>query len=249
MSSRRGFLIPLALLGLLAVTALALSSFVLARGMARDAVLERRYVQDWAAPQAVDTVQLATGWELIGMRGAGERRSYRVERVFDPPREALLWSSAVFAAALSRPAGSEVTHRPGAGPLLHHMDALAGLLSAERSGEPWNTDVTLPSGVHVAGPAILVVAGEDPESPVWILADGDVELGGAGTVRGIVLARGSVRVGAGVRWNGGVAASGWVEVDSGADIVLDPAAIESAVALLREPRGVSLTRGGPLGRF
>lgn len=246
MSARRGFLLPLALLGLLAVTALAMSTFVLARGLARDAALERRYLEEWAAPSVADTIDLAQGWELLALRGAGERRGYRVERFVDPALEAVLWTVPVFAPALSSPAGSGIEHEPAAGRFLEHFEALAALLSG---GATWRSDAVLPGGPQVFGPAILMVSGVEEDGTVWVLADGDVEIRGEGTARGILLARGSVTIGAGTEWEGGVAAVGWVEVEADADVILDRTAIESTLTVLPEPRRIPLIRGAPLGRF
>ncbi|TVP58659.1 MAG: hypothetical protein EA351_03335 [Gemmatimonadales bacterium] len=268
LGERRGFLLPLAILGLLAVTALVMMSAALAMGLVRDTRLEREYLEGWSGPQPVEAGEIAVGWKLqrrlgpvasdsdVGELGVG-RSSYELLRVIDPPREARLWTAPVYtplwvapteppgsAWAPSPCGGTQRTRASGDGPLLRFIGEITESLHPD--GVAWAQRVAS-AGVVVSGPEVTLVEAE--EGVVWLLSVGDVELRGDGVVRGILLAGGAVTLTDGAGWEGGVAAAGGVQVDSGSRIVGSWCAIEAALEEIPPPRRLDLPRGGALGRF
>ncbi len=269
---RRGFLLPLAILGLLAVTALVLMSTALAMGMHRDTRLEREYLEGWSGPPPVEGTEIAVGWELRRRRGpvASDvhdaqtaevddrgRSSYELTRVIDPPRDARLWIAPVYAplwVAPTEPSGSAWAPSPcggteqasasGDGPLLQFIGEITE--SLHPGGVVWSQQVAW-AGVVASGPQVVLVEAE--QGVVWLLATDDVELRGDGVVRGILLAGGSVTLTDGAWWEGGVAASGGVQVDSGSRIVGSWCAIEAALEQIPQPRRLNPAGAGALGRF
>jgi hypothetical protein len=266
-----GFLLPLALMGLLALTALAVLSFTLAFGLVQDTVLERQYLEGWIEARPVDSLHLGGGYTLVRLAwhdgsagtsgntesGGSGRSTWWVIRTLDPVLDSRRWRSPVYTPILVAPesessiawapspcGGGATDANPGAGPLLHLADPLLDVLLA--AGTDRETFVEV-QGVEISVPALSLVVG--PGDIGWLFTDGDVEVRGEGIVEGVLLGRGRVTIGAGVQWRGGVASSVGVRLEGDGSIIGDWCVIENAIASLAPPRRVALPGGGPLGRF
>jgi hypothetical protein len=251
---RRGVLLPMALLGLLALTALAIMTHALVHGMVVDGTLERRYLEGWAAAEPAERQMLSAGFELTRHEwtsaGQAGRSGYSVVRVLDPYLDSRRWGAAIYAPMVvgvdrvewaSLPCGGASRAESRAGPLLNFHGALVERLAPEPMDSASIEGILPePSGVmhlyHINGIS-------------WLFSEGDIELRGDGVGRGVLLSLGAVTIRGGVRWEGGIAARGSVRIEEGARVVGDWCALEEAIAVIDEPRHLDLPGGDALGRY
>jgi hypothetical protein len=217
----RGFVLPMALFFLPALTAISLAAFVLVRAQWMGVRLDVLLAEEFAAASPPPSLLPASGEVPIALGGGfvlfrappgplgGPRRGLR-----------LAWTPDLEAVA----AGWSGIHDGGArlGPiplsrLLWAFEQHGLAFGAEAGGE----GVDLPSGPQVEAPGgwILPVEG----GRVAILSPGDVRIAGEGVVAGVVMVGGDLHLDPSVRVQGGVGVEGRIRsVATGAAVVPDP---------------------------
>lgn len=258
-SREAGFTLPLALFGILGLTALALAAFALVLGEVGDGTVEARVVADLAAAGRAPTVEDTGSWSWTpgaGYRaevvpaGHGRRVRLRVVWVPDPRRDALEWgepaqqreavlgplsaSDLVGVAARGVEEGHAVPVPPGA--------LLPGVGSGDGSD----------GSVQVWGDGVLWVPAEgvaDGAGTGLLVAPGELRLTGSGILRGLVAAGGWLEVDGAVAIRGGAAGGLGVRLLGEGAVEVDLPALEAALSHPLLAREVVVSGGAHLGWY
>jgi hypothetical protein len=267
-----GFLLPVALLMLVALTGMTFAAFLLAGAEIRLAAAERSYVELLARtpppgspPPAPGEVPIALGRGFVLFRlpppgsGAGPA-PHRVAWMVDPDRESAEFVAPVEIGMPPAPPADRILLVEGpcgweeSGPRVRFLDGpeppilgplpFASLLARVPEGE--ETAPPSWSGLHVEGPGLRVIAGEES----WLVVVPEwLEVTGPGVLRGLILADGDVSLAAGARLEGAVRTPGRVVLAEGAVVAGDRCAVRRAlsVPILASPFPIS--GGERLGRY
>ncbi|TVP77415.1 MAG: hypothetical protein EA352_03760 [Gemmatimonadales bacterium] len=275
--NRAGFTLPLALLAILGLTALALAAFTLVLGELGDGRVEARVVADLAAAgQPPDPGEAeAWGWSPGGgyrvevvPAGHGARARVRLLWHSDPRREALEWGEP---GRVSRqvvgPLGVEELLAPwgagegGGGPLREPARPVPpdGAIPGEAGGPAdglrvWGDGVVwIPLGTGGGGGEPggegAPGGGGGAMGAGVLLAPGDLLVFGDGTLRGLVVAGGRLELQGSVEVRGGAVGTANLTRLDGARIEPDLPALEAGLEAV-VPAGSHLVPGGAhLGWF
>jgi hypothetical protein len=215
-----GFILPLTLLLLLALTALAMAGLALLRGEERALGWQR---------QAFRTNWPEAGWEPRAHLGRGYFLEGGADRAPSVPHR-LIWCLDADAEALGswdlRP--SEGRPAVQLGPLTPR-DLLAHLPESPEEDAAHR----IPLGANLwasSGPTGELRVGSGPESYL-VVSTGDLEIGGTGSIRGALLVGGALQLAPTVRLIGGGRVVGPIRSDSAA-WTLDPLAVRNALESL-----------------
>ena len=241
-SSRRGFILPLAILLLPAFLALAFAAFTLAHGEWAMLRLDGRLVEELASAHPPTDLLPAAGEEVTPLGGGflllqsppgplgSARRGHRVGWMPDPPWWAGEWSR--------NPDGP-----PELGPIpLSRLLVGLALQGWGDGGEDW----LLPTGhrVQASGGRMLFTE----EGIFLVVAPGDVRVTGPGPAFGLLLAHGDILLLGGVELAGGARTHGFLRADPDAAVLPDSSVLETVLSHPALARIHLLPGGERLGR-
>jgi hypothetical protein len=234
-----GFVLPLTLLLLAALTALALAFQALAEADRKILGWDREALQRSIGP-VHETHSLGFGYALVS-RGSVQGGDLSLIWTLDPGRASEeLWDprGPIPEGPIQQDESGGMT---GLGPL--SVSGWIGLLPPDPALEPsFGDDDVAPAtatfgGVHATAMGLRVLQHEG--GPPLLLAPFDLSLSGTGPFSGVVLAGAWITVAAEVVWIGGGRAKGISTQPAGSlSFVPDPGQVEGALRLLQQLTGV-----------